>query len=75
MAMVHLLDTCDSPARRCRSGDFFVKSSSDDAWWVNAWDGREAWDVSGPHGTRDEALNAGREALQNITATIAENSE
>lgn len=75
MAIVRLLDSRENPAMHCRPGDFFVKSSTDNTWWVNAWDGREAWDVSGPHGTKDEALDAGREALQNITAMIAENSE
>lgn len=75
MAIVRVLDSYESPAARCRSGDFFVKTSSDNMWWVNAWDGRESWDVSGPYGSQDEALNAGREALENITATIAANSE
>jgi hypothetical protein len=75
MAIVRLLGSCERPSARCRTGDFFVQNSSETGWWVNAWDGREAWDVSGPHGTKDEALEAGRAALNSITATIAANSE
>lgn len=75
MAIVRLLGTFERPSARCRTGDFFVQQASDTGWWVNAWDGREAWDVSGPYESCDATLAAGRAALNTIGAMISAISE